>query len=58
VTSQLPMIKFNISGLGDYNLEHLVMDVNGTLAIDGQLIDEGTAPAKVSRSATERENYE
>ncbi len=33
------MIKFNIPGLGDYNLEHLVMDVNGTLAIDGQLID-------------------
>ncbi len=33
------MIQFNISGLGDYKLEHLVMDVNGTLAIDGQLID-------------------
>ncbi|RPI93705.1 MAG: HAD family hydrolase [Chloroflexi bacterium] len=33
------MIKFNIPGLGDYNLEHLVMDVNGTLAVDGQLID-------------------
>lgn len=37
------MIKFNIPGLGDYNLEHLVMDVNGTLAIDGQLVD-GVAP--------------
>lgn len=33
------MIKFTIPGLGDYNLEHLVMDVNGTLAVDGQLID-------------------
>jgi P-type E1-E2 ATPase len=33
------MIRFNIPGLGDYNLEHLVMDVNGTLAVDGQLID-------------------
>ena len=33
------MIKFDIPGLGEYNLEHLVMDVNGTLAVDGQLID-------------------
>jgi len=33
------MIRFNIPGLGDYNLEHLVMDVNGTLAVDGQLMD-------------------
>jgi P-type E1-E2 ATPase len=33
------MIQFNVPGLGDYKLEHLVMDVNGTLAIDGQLID-------------------
>lgn len=33
------MIQFTIPGLGDYNLEHLVMDVNGTLAVDGQLID-------------------
>ncbi len=33
------MIRFNIPGLGDYNLEHLVMDVNGTLAVDGQLIE-------------------
>ena len=33
------MIAFNIPGLGDYALEHLVMDVNGTLAVDGQLID-------------------
>ena len=33
------MIKFTIPGLGDYHLEHLVMDVNGTLAVDGQLIE-------------------
>lgn len=33
------MIRFNIPGLGDYTIEHLVMDVNGTLAVDGQLID-------------------
>ena len=33
------MIQLNISGLGQYSLEHLVMDVNGTLAVDGQLIE-------------------
>ena len=33
------MIHFNVPGLGDYHLEHLVMDVNGTLAVDGQLIE-------------------
>lgn len=33
------MIKFRIPGLGDYNIEHLVMDVNGTLAVDGELMD-------------------
>ncbi len=33
------MMQFNVPGLGDYKLEHLVMDVNGTLAVDGQLID-------------------
>jgi len=33
------MIKFNIPGRGDYEIEHLVMDVNGTLAIDGQLMN-------------------
>lgn len=40
------MIRFNVPGLGDYNLEHLVMDVNGTLAVDGQLM-EGVA-AKIA----------
>jgi len=33
------MIQFEIPGVGEYTLEHLVMDVNGTLAVDGQLID-------------------
>ena len=33
------MIKFAIPGRGSYELEHLVMDVNGTLAVDGQLMD-------------------
>lgn len=33
------MIKFNVPGVGEYEIEHLVMDVNGTLAVDGQLID-------------------
>ena len=32
------MIQFEIPGVGEYTLEHLVMDVNGTLAVDGQLI--------------------
>jgi P-type E1-E2 ATPase len=33
------MIELTIPGRGVYALEHLVMDVNGTLAIDGQLMD-------------------
>jgi P-type E1-E2 ATPase len=33
------MIELTIPGRGVYQLEHLVMDVNGTLAIDGQLIE-------------------
>lgn len=32
------MIELNIPGRGELRLEHLVTDVNGTLAIDGQLI--------------------
>jgi P-type E1-E2 ATPase len=40
------MIRFSIPGLGDYTFEHLVMDVNGTLAIDGLLIE--GVPAKIS----------
>lgn len=33
------MIELNIPGRGVIELEHLVCDVNGTLAIDGQLLD-------------------
>jgi P-type E1-E2 ATPase len=33
------MIELTIPGRGVYELEHLVMDVNGTLAMDGQLMD-------------------
>ncbi len=34
-----PMIEVNIPGRGLLQLEHLVSDVNGTLALDGVLID-------------------
>jgi P-type E1-E2 ATPase len=33
------MIEFNVPGRGVIQLEHLVCDVNGTLALDGQLIE-------------------
>jgi P-type E1-E2 ATPase len=33
------MIELNIPGRGTIQLEHLVCDVNGTLALDGQLLD-------------------
>lgn len=33
------MIELSIPGRGDLSLEHLVMDVNGTLAVDGILLD-------------------
>ncbi|HSO13143.1 MAG TPA: hypothetical protein VLT51_12260 [Anaerolineales bacterium] len=33
------MIELNIPGRGSLRLEHLVTDVNGTLAVDGQLIE-------------------
>lgn len=33
------MIELNIPGQGVMQLEHLVSDVNGTLAVDGQLIE-------------------
>lgn len=33
------MIEINIPGRGTVQLEHLVTDVNGTLAVDGQLIE-------------------
>ena len=33
------MIELNIPGTGQLQLEHLVSDVNGTLALDGQLLE-------------------
>jgi soluble P-type ATPase len=33
------MIELNIPGRGELRIQHLVTDVNGTLAVDGQLID-------------------
>ena len=33
------MIELNIPGRGQYELEHLVCDVNGTLTVDGNLQD-------------------
>lgn len=33
------MIELNIPGRGTLQLEHLVCDVNGTLAVDGQLLE-------------------
>jgi P-type E1-E2 ATPase len=33
------MIELNIPGLGIIQLDHLVTDVNGTIAIDGELIE-------------------
>ncbi len=33
------MVELTIPGRGNLNIEHLVMDVNGTLAVDGMLMD-------------------
>jgi P-type E1-E2 ATPase len=33
------MIEIDIPGRGIYRLEHLVLDVNGTIAMDGQLLE-------------------
>lgn len=33
------MIELTIPGRGDLRIEHLVLDVNGTLALDGALLD-------------------
>lgn len=45
------MIELTIPGRGLIQLEHLVCDVNGTLAVDGQLID---GVAKGLRSLSDR----
>ncbi len=33
------MLSMEIPGFGELNLEHLVLDYNGTLAVDGKLVD-------------------
>jgi P-type E1-E2 ATPase len=33
------MIEIEVPGRGTYHLKHLVLDVNGTIAVDGQLIE-------------------
>jgi len=33
-----PMLKINISGFGELEIEHLVCDFTGTLSVDGQLL--------------------
>lgn len=33
------MIELNIPGIGTIRLDHLVLDVNGTLAVDGKLVE-------------------
>ncbi len=35
----LPMIELEIPGRGNFQIRHLVLDVNGTLALDGQLLE-------------------
>jgi P-type E1-E2 ATPase len=38
------MIELTIPGRGHFKLEHLVMDVNGTIARDGRLLDKVAKP--------------
>ncbi len=38
------MLEITIPGRGLYKLEHLVLDVNGTLALDGRLLDKVARP--------------
>ncbi len=43
------MIEVNIPGRGTFQLEHLVCDVNGTLARDGRLLDKLARPLNALR---------
>jgi P-type E1-E2 ATPase len=47
------MIELNIPGRGLISLEYLVSDVNGTLAVDGQLIDGIAHPLNALRDRLE-----
>ncbi len=33
------MIRIDIPGMGNYEVEHLVLDLNGTIALDGRIIE-------------------
>jgi soluble P-type ATPase len=43
------MIELDIPGRGNFKLEHLVLDVNGTLARDGRLLDKVVKPLAALR---------
>ena len=47
------MIELNIPGLGRVQLQHLVCDVNGTLAVDGQLLEGIARPLTTLRDRLE-----
>jgi len=47
------MIELNIPGKGTLKLEHLVIDVNGTLALDGQLLDGLSRSLRILRDRVE-----
>jgi soluble P-type ATPase len=47
------MIELNIPGRGQLRLEHLVCDVNGTLAVDGQLMEGLSRPLRALRDRLE-----
>jgi P-type E1-E2 ATPase len=47
------MIELNIPGRGTIQLQHLVSDVNGTLAVDGRLIDGVARPLLALRDRLE-----
>jgi soluble P-type ATPase len=39
VEEAMPMLQISIPGMGDLRMEHLVLDFNGTLAVDGVLLE-------------------
>ena len=43
------MIEITIPGRGSYNFKHLVLDLNGTIALDGQIIEEGLSDEIVTK---------
>lgn len=44
------MLRFSVPGWHDYAIEHLVFDVNGTLAVDGEMDDEIVTKIKQLKS--------